>query len=142
MFLPSYIYTATNRYNRKATAGANSTLMPKRKKKEQKRENKADIGGSTKNKDDSQPLRPPENYHHAPSTPQRLIPSNTSKKGATTTTLLPGQFLGFPLVCSEVGRRYPTPFKKDGDTRRRHRVSAESAGISPELQNHTSRRSV
>ena len=29
------------------------------------------------------------------------------------------------------------PFKKDGDTRRRHPVSAEAAGISPELQETT-----
>ena len=50
-----------------------------------------------------------------------------------TTTLLPEPNLGSPLVCvlgfpryaTRVERRYPTPFRKDGGTRRRRRVGVD-----------------
>ena len=92
-----------------------------------------------------QPLRPPAKFHHAPSTLKRLVRSTTSKKGTTTTTLLLGHFLGFPPVCPRGFPRYaegwergtPTPFRKDGDTRRRHRIGAETTRISPDLQKTT-----
>ena len=50
------------------------------------------------------------------------------------TTLLPGRILGFLPVHAEEGEGHPTPFKKDGGARRRHRVGAGNpTWISPDL---------
>jgi hypothetical protein len=62
-------------------AGANSTSTPKRKHKRKTRETNAEKGRIDENGDASQPLRPPENIHHKPSTWKPRVPSNTFKKG-------------------------------------------------------------
>lgn len=67
------------------------------------------------------------------------------RREVTTTTLLPGpvlglppeQILGFPPVHNGVGKRYPTPFSKDGDTHRRHHVSVEMTEVSLDPKKHT-----
>ena len=81
--------------------------------REKERETKANNGRSM-NEADRQLLHPPKKYHHAPNTPKRRVPSNTFKKEATTTPLLPGLVLGFPPVRGGQwgGGVYPTPFRK------------------------------
>lgn len=52
--------------------------------------------------------------------------------------LPPARILGFPPVRYEGwGRGTPTPFRKVGDTRRRHRVGVETTEISPDPQKTT-----
>jgi hypothetical protein len=99
-----YINIATTRYNELLGPSAQASPKEKRKKKKRKqcRDQRID-----KNEDDPQPLRPPENSHHAPSTLKRRVPSKTSKKesddndAATRTNprVSPGTLRG-------VGKRY------------------------------------
>jgi hypothetical protein len=81
------------------------------------------------NEKDPQPLRPPENFHHEPSTPKRRLPSNTFKKESddddaaarTSPRVSPGTRRG-------VGKGYTRgPSRRKGDTRRRHHVGAGQA---------------
>lgn len=99
-FSPRYINIAT-------CWGKQHKIRPEGTKKET-RENKANIGGSTKNRDDAPPLRPPKISHHAPSTQNRAAYQTTpSRRKATMTKLLPGQILGFPPAhYLGVGKRY------------------------------------
>ena len=80
-------------------------------------------------KEDRQPLHPPKKYHHAPSIPKRRVPSNTFKKEATTTPLLPGLVLGFPPVRGGQWGEGCTrrPSGRSGGTHRRRRVGAGRA---------------
>jgi hypothetical protein len=126
-----YINIVTTRYN-EITAGANSTIKPKRKKERKKRKQYRHRR-IDENEDDPQPLRPLENSHHSPSTMKRRIPSSTSKKESddhdaaarTNPRVSPGTLRGVGKRCT---RR---PSGRNGDTRKRHRVGVETTEISP-----------
>jgi hypothetical protein len=113
---PRYINIAQDRYSIGSMAGANSTSTPKRKHKRKTRETNAEKGRIDENGDASQPLRPPENIHHKPSTWKLRVPSNTFKKGCddddaaarSDPRVSPGT-----RKDRETGL-HPTPFKKEG----------------------------
>jgi hypothetical protein len=129
---PRYINIVTTRYN-EITAGANSTIKPKRKKKEKKKRKQYRHRRIDENEDDPQPLRPSENSHHSPSTMKRRVPSSTSKKESddhdaaarTNPRVSPGTLRGVGKRCT---RR---PSGRNGDTCKRHRVGVETTEISP-----------
>ena len=93
-------------------AGAAAQISPKKNKEERKR-NKCQQRqiDETKMPGDRCTLRRSTTTFPAP---EARVPSNTFKKEATMTPLLPGLVLGFPPVRRRAvrGGVYPTPFRK------------------------------
>jgi hypothetical protein len=77
-FYPTIYYIATNHTIQQVCRDRNKA-DPKEQNKRKKRETNA-TPADRLNKNDPQPLRPPEKSHHAPSTLKRRLPSNTFKK--------------------------------------------------------------
>ena len=130
---PRYINIATTRDN----CWGHSTSKPKRNTRRKKRESNANSVGSTKNEDDPQPLRPPENSHHALSTRCTVHQATPSRRGATTTTLLPGLVLGFPPVHRGARGRGTPGALQEGRRRPRaspRRCRPKPTRISPDPQ--------
>ena len=73
--------------------------------------------GDQRNEDGRQPLHPPKKNLHAPITPKRRVPSNTFKKEATTTPLLPRVVLVFPSIREGgVGKGVPDALQEGSVT--------------------------
>ena len=76
---PRYINITTTRYSQKFDAGANSTIMPKRKIRE-KQEKEMPAAPDERKQKHPATAAPTRNIHHAPMPSSRREPSNTFKK--------------------------------------------------------------
>ena len=81
------------------------------------------------NEDGPHPLRPPELSHHTPSTLKRRVTSNTfNKEGDDDAAVARTSPRVSPDTRRGVSRGYPRrPPRRNGDTRKRHRVGAGRA---------------
>ena len=105
-----------------------STNKPKEKQR-RKEEKQMPTTADQQNEDDRRPLHPPKKYHHFPNTLKRRVPSNTFKKEAATTPLLPGLVLGFPPLRGKQWGEGCTqrPSGRSDGTHRRRRIRAGRA---------------
>jgi hypothetical protein len=136
---PRYINIAITRYNFEVTAGAKQHNQAQKKEKKRK-ENNANIGGSTKTKMTHNRCALRKNPTTILALRITVYQASPPRRKATMMTLLPGLVLGFPPVrYGEWGKRYTRhPSRRNGDTRKHHRVGAKMTWISPDPQKTTS----